>query len=146
MDIAGGVADYRTVTSSFTGGVLLNFWMPRANEKLYLRTGLLYSKYEDVEDAEDQKHTKISICKIPLMVEYIYPKLMIRPKVAYGIGLHLGGINFFSVTAMGGFNIQLSKSLSLTMEYSADFEQGALNILPGTFVYHSFLGGIQFKF
>jgi hypothetical protein len=53
---------FRTSESSFTGGVLLNFWMPRANEKMYFRTGLLYSKYEEIiEDGyENAEHAKTS--------------------------------------------------------------------------------------
>ena len=72
------------------GGALLNIWMPRANEKIFFRTGLLYTTndYMDGIDTEYQSQAS-STWKIPLMFEYRYPKSIIRPKAGYGLGLLL---------------------------------------------------------
>ena len=156
VDVAGGMEYFRTDISSFTGGVLLNFWMPRTNEKLYFRTGLLYSKYKDTYKDMSQEHLKIY--KIPLMIEYIYPKSVIRPKFAYGTifclidkaqlryryDLIYTGLSL--TKCMGGFNIQMNDHLSLSLEYHADFAHPAFGLIPRQFFSQSFLGGINFRF
>ncbi len=144
IDVAGGMVYYRDSESSFTGGVLLNFWMPRVNEKVYFRTGLLYSKYKYEDEDENPEHLKIAVYKIPLMLEYIYPKSIIRPKAAYGLSIY-NKMGSHSVTCMGGFNIWLSNSISLSLEYDIDFE-AKYAFLPGTFFSQSFLCGFQFRF
>ena len=105
MDGTGGMEYRHTGESSFIGGVLLNLWLPRANEKLYFRTGVLYSRYEKTieDDYVNLEHFKKPIYKIPLMFEYIYPKSVIRPKAAYGWSVYTtGGFAGFTVTCMGG--------------------------------------------
>jgi len=85
------------------------------------------------------------------MFEYIYPKSVIRPKAAYGIIYYydkeqsMNGL-FMIGTAMGGFNIRLSDSISLSLEYNVDFGDEIFFIFPQHFVSHSFLGGFHFRF
>ena len=148
VNVASGMAYYYSGKSSFTGGVLLDFWMPRINEKLYLRTGLLHSKHDFDFDYENEpsSYKPSSAYKVPLMVEYIYPKSVIKPKIAYG-----PGILFFDrkagmiITCMGGLNVNLGASLGISLEYHADFTE-LFFIFPKQFISHTFLGGLYYRF
>ena len=140
VDVAGGMSFYRYGTPSFTGGVLLNLWLPRTSEKIYFRTGLLYAKFKDTDSLES---STLSSFKIPLMLEYIYPKSIIRPKVAYGWNFYPIEGGFFTVTCMGGFNIRLSELISLSLECDVEF---GMPIFLGRYFSHSFLGGLHFRF
>jgi hypothetical protein len=96
----------------FQAGVLANFWLPRINEKLYLRTGILYSTFES-------NNAYKKYYKIPIQVEYIYPKGIIRPKLAYGINLYKP-FNY-TVAIMPGLNFKITKSVYIEINYYADF-------------------------
>jgi hypothetical protein len=97
-------------------GILANFWMPRANEKLYFRTGLLYSTLEaDLETDHAQK----AYYKIPIQIEYVYPTGIIKPALAYGMNIYGSFGN--TVALMGGVNINLHKFVSLGIYYDIDF-------------------------
>lgn len=64
----------------FQSGVLLNFWMPRSNEKLYFKTGILYAM---VTDTAGKGYNYV---KIPTHLGYIAPNTyMIRPYFSIGI-------------------------------------------------------------
>jgi hypothetical protein len=93
-------------------GVLANFLFLRLNEKLYLRTGILYSTFES--DNASKKYYKI-----PIQIEYIYPKGIVRPSLAYGINLYKP-FNY-TVAIVPGLNIEITKSVYLIINYYADF-------------------------
>ncbi len=124
------------------GGVLLNFWMPRANEKIYFRTGALYLGNEI--SYEGSSVSKRPVFKIPIMFEYIYPKSVIRPKAAYGFSIY-NMLEAYSASCMGGVNIQLHQSVSCFLEYHLDFASRYL-IIPERLVFQTFLGGLEFRF
>jgi len=94
------------------GGVIAHLWMPRSNEKVYFRTGIVFNRLE----TSDNKTTTF---KIPLQFEYIYPKSMIRPKVAFGMNI-FRTLNY-TVAFMGGFDIRISESMFCTLAYDIDF-------------------------
>jgi len=144
VNVESGMAYNYSGKSSFTGGVLLDFWMPRINEKLYLRTGLFYVKVNFIDDYENYAFDESSsIYKIPLMFEYVYPKSLIRPKIAYGPNFLINrGV---TMSCMGGLNISLGASLGISLEYHADFENGVF-FLPAKYIFHSFLGGLYYRF
>jgi hypothetical protein len=103
----------------FQAGVVADFWMPRVNEKLYLRTGILYSTFES-------NNTSKKYLKIPIQVKYIYPKGIIRPNLAYGINLYRPFSYTVSITP--GLNMKITKSVSIEINYFADFLPN--NIFP----------------
>ena len=150
MYAVGGMVYYETGVSSFTSGILLDLWMPRANEKIYFRTGLLYLQYT-IKNLNTIRSS--SIYKIPFMVEYIYPKTtIIKPKIAYGPIFHLNYSNKQSgmgTSFMAGINIRLNDSMSLTLEYNADLGSKTLFLpipIPKQFLSNSFLSGFRFEF
>lgn len=146
LEVVGGIISFQNLvaynnTSSFQGGVLMHFWMPRTNEKLFLRTGVLYSTVTTAVYGE-----KSGSYKIPLQIEYVYPKGFLRPKVAYGI-------NFYTlfeqtVSIMGGINLKLHRSLYLSANYDIDFMRSdAVFLIPKSSIFsQSALAGLLIKF
>lgn len=57
-------------------GILAHFWLPRVNEKLYLRMGFVYSSVGIVYGTEI---FYVNVYKVPIQIEYVYPKGKIRP-------------------------------------------------------------------
>lgn len=79
-------------------GAILHFWLPRSSERLYFRTGYLYSKaildtHYDEEGVLVGK--EIFLHKIPLQFEYIGPGKVFQPRLSYGI-------NFYKIEGQGG--------------------------------------------
>lgn len=121
----------------FQGGIITHFWLPRTNEKLHFRTGVLYSTIET-------NTTNNSIYKIPIQFEYIYPKGIVRPKMAIGINLY--SPYFLSVALMGGINIKLHKSVYFSINYDIDFNPNEkFPLLPQSLLSQSFLTGVLIK-
>ena len=147
VDVKAGMVFFRTNQSSFTSGVLLSFLVPHINEKLYFRTGLLRSKIDgEFGVPGDFIYSKGSaIYKTPFMLEYIYQKSIIRPKVAGGLSVYYKPY-FHSYTYMGGVNIQINSSMSLSFEYAFDFIHAEIYTFSYQHFSHSFLGGFHFKF
>jgi hypothetical protein len=141
LEIIGGTVNYQN-TDIFTNkhyfqtGILALFWMPRTSEKLFFRTGILYSTPES-------NVGKNSIYKIPLQLEYIYPKGIVRPKFAYGITFYKPLDQ--SVSLMGGLNIKLNNSLFLTTNYDIDCNQTEVPFFPKSIVSQSFSIGLLIK-
>lgn len=118
------------------GGLIAHLWLPMVNEKLYLRTGLLISKF-------DKDNSSKSILKIPIQLEYIYPKGLIRPKFAYGIDLYAPF--FYTNGVMAGFNITLNKTSRLSFNYTLDLIPSKFPIIPTTQSFsQTLLAGIYF--
>jgi hypothetical protein len=149
LELVGGITKYSNafeiVQRNYVNlGVLAHFWLPRVNEKLYLRTGIIHSKIDipDEFSGSNNAITSINFYKIPVQIEYIYPKGRIKPTVAYGI-------NFYSplnitVGFMGGLSIKISEKIALGLNYDLDFVSQAL-IIPSTFFSQSALVGLKIK-
>ena len=122
--------------SKFHAGFLLHLKLSRSNEKLYLRTGVVSIPLEINESGK-------ASFKIPLQFEYVYPRGSFRPKFA-------GGFNFysplgFSSAFMGGVNIAIGKSASISLNYDIDFATNEnIRILPKSFNSQAFTAGILF--
>lgn len=142
LEIIGGIGHYPVYSKSslfIQPGILTNIWMPRVNEKFYFRAGMLYSNFESDD-----------VFKIPLMVEYVYPKGTVTPKLAYGITIYRVSGEFFTIIAhsvafMGGINIKLWESLCLVINYDLDFNPMVISILPRSILSQSVSAGIIFK-
>ena len=147
IDAVIGVINYRNDDMQLYGGALCNIWLPKTNEKLYFRTGLLYTNAH-VSEYDEYDDNKNAVWKVPLMFEYIYPKSVIRPKAAYGLNLFLADnkSSLRSLGFMGGLNINIDQSLSFSLEYNIDFDPSGVPLIPGRFLSQAFLGGINIKF
>jgi hypothetical protein len=142
LEAMAGVFNYRygddyIITTHFQYGVLAHFWLPRANEKLYFRTGILYSTVET-------QYAKEEIYKIPLQFEYIYPRGVVQPKMAFGINLYKP--LYQSVAGMAGVNIRFYRSLFLAIDYDIDFcPSPNFPLFPQSMLSQSILVGLHFK-
>lgn len=141
IELTGGITNHQRSygyknKNYFQVGALAHCWIPRLNEKLFFRTGLLYSTLESYNNNE-------VLYKIPVQVEYIYPRGIICPKFAYGITFY--NPYYQTVSMMGGFNIRLEKSVYCNLNYDIDFVPGSFQFYPDKMYSQSFLIGIQIK-
>lgn len=152
VEFAAGVVNYRhdlvNNNSSLLSGVLTHIWLPRTNEKLFFRTGILYSNIDYIKRYSNSKErTQFSYLKIPLHLEYIYPKGFLQPKLSYGLNLYtLFGGDFFTTNSFnGGANIKVSKSIHLSLNYEMDFKPKNFIFIPNTKLSNSMSAGLLFR-
>jgi len=149
LEIAGGVVKglydgNDTQTTKFQGGLLAYVWIPGISENLYIRVGFMYTTCQYiVYDYQGLLHTfhnaDGSVYKIPLHLEYIFPRGIIRPKISAGLDIYAAnnksnytykaygplqsgdGIKGLSIMElpqiMVGVNIKLTKTLFLSVNY-----------------------------
>lgn len=143
MEIVGGAINYLTsseivFSNSFQGGILGHLWMPRTNEKMYFRTGIIFSN-------PVTNYGRKSNFKIPLQIEYIYPKGIFVPKIAFGFNLYQPFYLYYSF--MGGFNFMVNKKVGLAVSYEVDFlNDDKMNMIPRYIYSQGFLAGLYIKF
>lgn len=149
LEVAGGAFGFlrSEMTSNEAGrwgeqlGVYAHVWLPRENEKLFFRTGVVGTLFGG--DKSDEKEMEYSV-KIPLHFEYQYPKGIVRPRLAYGINYYFP--NMLTVSGMAGVNFQFSKYIGLSVNYE-------MEVLP-FFVFfpsfhpfgHNIYGGLYIQF
>jgi len=119
-ELAGGVIKYLNVEDLneklyINAGLIGHISMPRTSEKVFFRTGVLLSQLE----FNDEKST---FYKIPLQLEYIYPRGIFRPRIAYGLNINIPNNNP-SVSFNFGGNIKLSKTFFLSVISDIEFNQ-----------------------
>lgn len=118
-------------------GVLMHLWLPRTNENLYLRIGQLFTLFKT-------KDGEFILNKIPVQVEYMYPKGNVRPVFAYGVNFL--NFSYQSTAFMAGVNINLQKSIALGLYYDIDFNPNKFcSFFPQSFLSQSVLVGFQVK-
>ncbi len=109
--------------------------MPRTSEKMYLRSGILFSRLH----FENRKRNYFII---PCQLEYIYPKGNFRPQIAYGFNFYIPG--YYSVSLNLGGNIKLTEKLFLNA--STDFEfNPTMLLIPKSFLANSVQIGLLLK-
>lgn len=136
-EILGGVINYSKIEDLdpkfyLHTGIIAHFWMPRLNEKLYFRTGLLFSQLEFEGE-------KSNYYKIPFQIEYMYPNGIIRPRIAYGVNFYRP--RFRSVSINLGGNIELSESIIVSVTSDIEFNSTKL-IIPKDLLSYSLQLGL----
>ena len=97
-------------------GGLVYIWLPVSNENLYLKSGVLYSKHDN----------DISMYKIPLQFEYVFPKKIVRPKLDLGVNIYSTKIPNYTqgmaltLAASGGLMVTLTKFMYLNLSIETD--------------------------
>ena len=119
-----GVINYSNVEnlkdiSYMHGGLIVHIWMPGTNEKMYFRTGVTFSQL----DFDGQKK---NYYKIPCQFEYIYPKGIVRPRIAYGLNFYIPSYQTVSVDM--GANIKLSETFFLGATSDIEFNSTLLMV------------------
>ncbi|MGR3811309.1 hypothetical protein [Jiulongibacter sp. NS-SX5] len=115
----------------YQGGAILNFCLPRVNDRVYLRTGLLYS--QPIQNGIQKRHYKV-----PLHIGYIGPKShFIRPTASIGL---------LSPSYSAGLSFKISNHVSLGLQGWANFSYDAFPIIPEKLLNYSLLGALSFDF
>lgn len=115
-------------------GIIGHIWMPRTNEKMYFRTGLLFSNLDI--DGKQRIY-----CKIPCQFEYIYPKGILRPRFAYGLNFYIP--SYRSVSFDIGANVKLSETIFLSSTSDIEFVPSQMIIVPKSFLSYSIRLGLM---
>jgi hypothetical protein len=130
LEILAGVVNFANLEGLIDknyaqGGFLLHFWLPRTNEKIYFKTGILFSQSPQLV------RTRRPI-KIPTHIGYLAPKTYkIRP--SFSIGL-------LSPSYSGGFVVRLNKGLNIGIQGWANFfANDNIFIIPDRLNNHSIL-------
>lgn len=118
LDIIGSFVYFRDPAvynnkNSFQPGILVRLGMPLTNEKLFLKSGVLFSNSNS--DFEEE-----TFYKIPIQIEYVYPIGIVRPTLGYGINIFNTSVNQ-TVSFIAGLNIKVYKSIHIELNYSVDF-------------------------
>jgi len=131
LELVGGLTainekPFKTYT---IGGVFGHIWLPRVSEDLYLKIGFIL--------ASDKNIT--GLYKIPLQLEYLYPKGIIRPRVAFGFS----DLFVYPVASVGA-NIVLNKRFQIAITYDRDFYyEGNGMPFPNQFLSNSLYAGLS---
>lgn len=116
----------------FLTGALVHLWMPRLNEKVYFKTGLMYSPVKETVHGLDY------YLKIPIHIGYMAPKTYrIRPTVSMGV---------LSPSYSGGVNVKINDHINLGIQSWANFEFDKVPWLPQKLDNYSILGNLYIEF
>lgn len=123
-------------------GILTHLWLPRTNEKIYLKTGLIKRFTSSSNKDENNVASDIS-WTIPFQFEYIAPSKKIAPKLAYGWSMLIFDtqeIGFYPIpSASAGLHIPILEKASLSLNYDILFsplKDIPLAIIPSTPIAH----------
>jgi len=114
----------------FQSGVIIHFWMPRTNEKIYFKTGFLYSQPE--QDGEKKTHIKV-----PTHIGYLAPNTYrIRPSVSIGL---------LSPSYSGGVAVKINKRINLGVQSWVNFDFDKAPWIPSQLFNYSILGNLYIE-
>jgi len=97
-------------------GILVHIWRPLRNERLYLKTGVLYSTrpyYKRIDKIEDKADYSI---KIPFSFEYVFGKKALKPTLAIGFSTGI----FLCSSFQAGFTYTFSEKFEFCLNGSVD--------------------------
>lgn len=144
FEIIAGLTDFKKLNNShfktsFVTGLIGYIWLPITNERLFFRTGVLYS------DLSYMGYNYYNY-KIPVYIEYRYPKGTIRPVAGLGLNIYFPK-TYLTVGFRGGVSIKLNRRVSLGIYYDVDFNSGKMIALfPVGLATQSVSTGLRFKF
>lgn len=132
----GGVVKFANVDDIknqhyFQIGVFANFWLPRTNEKIYFRTGLLYTQVEGTNGK------KYGFFKVPAHIGYLAPKTYrIRPSVSIGL---------LSPSYSGGAIVKINDKISIGVQSWVNFYFNKIPWVPAELYNYSMLANLYFE-
>lgn len=126
---------FRYGTGIYTGtGISLHFWLPRSSERLYFRTGYMYTRgvlYQRRNDEMEWIGIERSIHRIPVQFEYLVPGRVVQPRFNYGINL-IGTDDYdkaFDQTAGAGLLVKVYNQLYISGGVEADWTPILLSLM-----------------
>lgn len=85
-------------------------WMPRASEKLYFKTGLIFAQADSG-----------NFFKVPLQLQYLYPSKHFRPRATIGVDVYFGHEpDKFAIGYLPQFGIGFIYKVYKKVYFSAD--------------------------
>jgi hypothetical protein len=136
----------KTITPEIKGqtGLMCFIGLPLTSERLYFRTGFLYSRLQ-VEQysrySSEPQYSTINNFKIPLQFQYLFPKKTISP--SFGGGMNIIIPDFFVAIALNaGVNLKLNPHLNLLLLSELDYIS-KLVIIPNGLISYSFNAGLS---
>jgi len=135
FEVVAGVVNYENVVDIndkyyFQSGVIAHFWMPRTSEKIYFKTGFLYSQPE--QNGEKKSHIKV-----PIHIGYLAPNTYrIRPSISIGL---------LSPSYSGGVALKINKRINIGVQSWVNFDFDKLPWIPTKLYNYSFLGNLYIE-
>lgn len=113
-----------SVSNSSEVGLGLYFWMPRASERIYFRTGIRFCQV-------NFKDEKLNYKIIPAHIQYQYSHFKVIPKIFFGFNNYFfKDKSFFWTIAPGiGADYRLLKRFSITSNFATEFEPVTIKLL-----------------
>lgn len=123
----------------FAYGLYIRAWSPRMSNNLYLRTGAIFSQFDNYNYSIEVPTRKKIIAKIPLQIEYVLPtSFVIKPKAALGVNYYTNSETYFGGSI--GVDVKINNKIYLCLGY----ERELVNIYGSNFgnqIYGSILAG-----
>jgi hypothetical protein len=122
-------------------GGLVYIWLPRSNEHLYAKTGIVI-----IPDFPRYKYA----LRIPLQFEYLFPDHFIRPRFDAGINFYSLKYadktydNGLTLNLAGGILLKLTDFLYISLDAEIDFYK--FKSVVSELLSHSLNGGLYIKF
>ena len=145
LEILSGV-NYHNSYYTPQYGVLVHIWSPLRNERLYIKTGILYStKLHMRKEYLDEWRSSFTF-KIPVSFQYVFGNKAFKPIIAFGFPTG----NYLLSSIDGGFIYSLSQKVELTVSASVDapvylLAGGSKSIFDNNFG-HTINTGLIYKF
>ena len=100
-------------------GGYIYFWAPRANEKLFFKTGLTYNQFSE-------RGTALSTLRIPIQFQYIYRAHKLQPHMSGGVNILSFKIDNLreashTLSLNAGLNYQISNRISISTSFNSDY-------------------------
>ena len=116
-------------------GLLCHFSLPDISDKLYLRTGVFASSYNDNFQYW-----------IPFQLEYLYPVGIVRPRISAGLNIinRVGsGLIKLDPTISGGLWFMVNKKISITTDYDLILHNIISPSETNNYLSHTLYAGIR---
>jgi hypothetical protein len=112
--IAG--ATYHNAYYAPMTGLLLHIWQPLKNEKLFLKTGIIFSDRRHISKEYHQEDDFDYNIKVPFSFQYVFGKKPFKPTLAFGFptGMYLVS------SLQGGFIYSVSERFEFSLSGSLD--------------------------
>jgi hypothetical protein len=145
----GGITKYvgyigKSINPAFKGqyGLLFYLGIPLTSERLFIRTGLIYSQLQVDETtiySNESINSNLNTFKIPFQFQYFFPKKIVSP--SFGGGMNIITPDFFVAIALNaGLNFKLNKSMNLMFLSELDYISRYIIIPEGLISYSFNLG------
>lgn len=138
-ELSGGISRYYdsdiAARPFYREGIIMHLWLPRQNERLFLRTGVLYQQMEI-----DERTLNTFI--LPLQLEYNFQHSRIHPSLSYGMFIY--SPVWVTVETEVGIGVNLTRSLEFSLHAGMEFYE-LLIIIPTGFLAWNVSAGLALR-